>query len=129
LDIEGNRNHFVGIIKVANWFPKLQIMLREVRPFEIDRLLDMYNVPREFDLLNIDIDSYDYWVWDSMVDYRPKIVVIECNGMEEEYVQPPEKHDGKEGASKPSLIKLGLKKGYKFVGQVGNLFFIRGDLL
>lgn len=131
LDIEANRNHFVGLIKVANIFPKLQIMLREVTPYEIDNLLDMYNVPEEFDLLNIDIDCYDYWVWDSMKKYKPKIVIIECNGMlDYDYVQPPKVgYPGKKGSSKSSLIKLGESKGYKFVGMVGNLFFVREDLL
>lgn len=131
LDIEANRNHFVGLIKVANLFPKLQIMLREVTPYEIDNLLDMYKVPQEFDLLNIDIDSYDYWVWDSMKNYKPKIVIIECNSMlDYDYVQPPKAgYPGKKGSSKSSLIKLGESKGYTFVGQVGNLFFVRSDLL
>lgn len=131
LDIEGNRNHFKGLIKTANLFPKLQIMLREVRPFEIDTLLDMYDVPTDFALLNIDIDSYDYWVWDSIKKYRPKIVIIECNGIYKvDYVQPATANfSGKKGSSHSSLVKLGESKGYVYVGQVGNLFFVRNDLL
>lgn len=131
LDIEGNRNHFVGLIKTANIFPNLNIMLREVKPDEMDKLLGMFGVPSNFDLLNIDIDSYDYWLWTNMKNYKPKIVIIECNGLyDSEYIQPAKSgYKGKKGSSRPSLIKLGESLGYKFVGQVGNLFFVRSDLL
>jgi hypothetical protein len=42
-------------------------------------VFDKYAVPREFDLLSIDIDGNDYWVWRALEGYTPRVVVIEYN--------------------------------------------------
>ena len=59
------------------------IALRRVVGFEgpdrLDRILAETPVPRDFDLLSIDIDGNDFHVWDAVEDYRPKLVVIEFN--------------------------------------------------
>jgi SAM-dependent methyltransferase len=34
-------------------------------------------VPKDFDILSIDIDGMDYHIWDSLKNYRPRIVCIE----------------------------------------------------
>jgi hypothetical protein len=45
----------------------------------LDNLLSKTNIPIDFDILSIDIDSYDYHVWKSLKKYNPKIVIIEIN--------------------------------------------------
>ena len=45
----------------------------------IQDLFQKYHVPKKFDLLSIDIDYNDYWVWKSIVDYFPRVVIIEYN--------------------------------------------------
>lgn len=45
----------------------------------IQNLFKKYNVPESFDLLSIDIDYNDYWVWKAITDYSPRVVVIEFN--------------------------------------------------
>ncbi len=45
----------------------------------IERLLVGGDVPDEFDLLSIDIDGNDYWVWNAITRYRPRVLVIEYN--------------------------------------------------
>ena len=106
----------------------------------VESLFKKYNVPKEFDLLSIDIDSNDYWVWKAIKKYSPRTVVIKYNA----HVPPNEsktvkynlnlKNDGTDyfGASLLALAKLGKSKGYTLIGCSArgiNAFFIRNDLI
>lgn len=103
---------------------------------KLNKILSKYEIPCDFDLLSIDIDSYDYWVWASLT-YNPKIVIIEYNSSFEEavtlpYEYPPKPCDYGEyfGASASALVKLGNTKGYELIGLIpyNNLIFIRKGL-
>jgi len=106
----------------------------------IESLFEKMSVPKEFDLLSIDIDGNDYWVWKAINNYSPRVVVIEYNAVfrpPQQYVvkYQPEKHfpiTSYFGASLESLKILGEEKGYKLVGCnfLGvNAFFVRKDLV
>jgi hypothetical protein len=104
-------------------------------------IFERFAVPREFDLLSIDIDGNDYWVWERLGGYRPKIVVIEYNGTK----PPPERWvmryvpdfrwnvgESYWGASLASLEALGTRLDYALVGTDRNgvnAFFVRDDLV
>lgn len=116
------------------------IKIEKVTAENIQKLFKKYNVPPIFDLLSIDIDFNDYWVWKSIVDYSPRVVVIEYNSSipptESRVVQydPEAKWDGTNyfGASLLALQKLGLTKGYTLIGcndSGVNAFFCKTDLL
>jgi hypothetical protein len=92
----------------------------------------------ELDLLSIDIDGNDYWIWDAL-SIRPRVVIVEYNAK----FRPPtlwvmeydEQHrwdlSDYHGASLQSLAELGRRKGYALVGcgLAGvNAFFVRDDL-
>lgn len=94
----------------------------------------------EPDVLSIDIDGNDYWLWKSLGSYRARVVVIEYNALfppDMEWVMPyaPNhrwRRDTWFGASLKSLEKLGRQLGYRMVGCtfVGtNVFFVRDDLV
>jgi tetratricopeptide (TPR) repeat protein len=58
--------------------PLASIQRESVTAENVNQLFAKYHVPREFDLLSIDIDGNDYWVGKALA-YRPRAVVIEYN--------------------------------------------------
>ena len=101
----------------------------------IESLFDRYEVPADFDLLSIDIDGNEYWVWKALERYRPRVVVVEYNvffGTDVSKTMPydPE-HSWDQtkfhGASLAALRKLGREKGYALVhtdSYAPNAFFV-----
>lgn len=137
--VEGSSYRY-GRLK-ANYGDVHSVQLRheQVQPDTVGRLLEEAGVPAEFDLLSVDIDGNDYWIWRALEAFRPRLVVIEYNP----YYTPPErwdmcfnaKHvwDGSTyyGASLESLYHLGKSKGYELVccdDMGNNAFFVRRDL-
>lgn len=93
----------------------------------------------ELDLLSIDVDGNDYWIWDAL-GIKPRVLVIEYNAK----FRPPVKwvmqynpehrwnYTDYQGASLESLNALARQKGYTIVGccLAGvNAFFVRDDLV
>jgi hypothetical protein len=106
----------------------------------VEKIFKKYDVPKEFDLLSIDIDSNDYWIWKAINKYSPRVIIIEYNA----HIPPNEsktvkydinfKNDGTDyyGASLLALAKLGKSKGYTLIGCSArgiNAFFVRDDLI
>ncbi len=58
---------------------RLTVMQAFITAENIEDLFRRGKVPEEFDLLSIDIDRNDYYVWEKITHYRPRAVVIECN--------------------------------------------------
>lgn len=91
----------------------------------INTLLVQAGVPAEIDLMSIDIDGNDYWVWDAITATTPKVVVIETHtefGMnnivvpyDKDYVYPG-RHPDYHGASPVAMERLAARKGYRLVG-------------
>lgn len=109
-------------------------------PETIEALLGEAGVPPEPDVLSIDIDSSDYWVWDAIAAYKPRLVIVEYNGalpLERALTQPLDAAadwDGSDyfGASLGAYERLAERKGYALVHTESagvNAFFVRRDLL
>ena len=101
----------------------------------------------EIDLLSIDIDGNDYWIWEAVTACSPRLVIIEYNslfGPDRAVVVPydPEfdRHRFAEaaegghyyfGASLQALSRLAEQKGYRLVATEPrgvNAFFLRNDV-
>jgi hypothetical protein len=121
--------------------PTINLRRDFVTAENINQIFAKYDVPEEFDLLSIDIDGNDYWVWRRLSGaYRPRVVMVEYNAS----VGPHERRtiaydpafvwSGTDyfGASLAALEQLGASKGYRLLGceSTGvNAFFVRSDLL
>ncbi len=111
--------------------PKSRISLIHciVTPENVNALL-----PESFDLLSIDIDGQDFYVWQAM-EARPNIVVIEYNAHKSGISVVPRDDLFKWksvkdylgfGASLDALAALGKKKGYHVVAHNrANMFFVK----
>jgi hypothetical protein len=77
-----------------------------------------------YDILNIDIDSYDHEIWEEH-KLSPKIVIIEINSG----LAPVEQNNKSKGYSFMDSLKVGINKGYSCVCHTGNMIFVRNDLL
>jgi hypothetical protein len=104
-------------------------------PENASDLFAQAGVPPEPDLLSIDIDGQDYWVWEVLEAYRPRVVVIEYNAklVGARLVERKGSVHGRIdfGASLEALRALGDRKGYTLVHAelAGvNLFFVRKEL-
>lgn len=106
----------------------------------VNTLLTNCGLTGELDLLSIDIDGMDYWVWEAVTACKPRIVAIEYNWLfrAERAVTIPYDADfdvsagllgGYRGASLAALVHLGRRKGYRLVAtEHVNAFFLRNDL-
>ena len=86
LSIELDDKKFKKMQFVYNKFENAYISKSKVTPDNINKVLDKFDVPQNFDILNLDIDSYDLFVIKKLLEsYRPKIVSMEIN----EKIPPP----------------------------------------
>ncbi len=134
--VKSARKHFAREIQAG----RLTVLNAFVTAENIEELFGRANVPAELDLLSIDIDRNDYWVWRKIQRYRPRVVVIEYNAMFPPGVEWVVEYDPKAwwdgsshfGASLTSYERLGRQKGYGLVGcnlSGVSAFFVRQDLL
>lgn len=94
-------------------------------PQRLDTLLARTALPREFDLLSIDIDGNDYAIWDSLADYSPRVVVIEHN----KTIPIEINFHSDRGSSLRALVALGKRKGYELAAANDlNGILVRQDL-
>ena len=130
--IEGDEKHYQDLLSTAEKHQKIipvNAFVARTQDAEnsLNSILSKTPIPLDFAVLSIDIDSYDCDVWESLQDYKPRIVVIEINS-----AVPPGiiwRHSAKtEGNTFTATLNVGIKKGYTLVCHTGNLIFVRNDL-
>jgi hypothetical protein len=87
----------------------------------LDAILTGMPIPPDFDFLSVDIDGNDYHAWNAILEYRPKIVMVEFNPTippEVHFVQPADPAINW-GSSLTALVELGKKKDYELIGVIG----------
>ena len=109
----------------------------------INDLIQEHGFMGDIDLLSLDLDGVDYWIWDAIEVIRPRVVVAEtqCIWGPDRSVTVPYRRDLNSplvngfgvysGASLPAFVRLAKRKEYRLVGTqtLGfNAFFIRDDL-
>jgi hypothetical protein len=113
------------------------VQMEHVTAENVNDIFAKYHVPQEFDVLSIDIDGNDYWVWKA-ITYTARVVVIEWNCSISPFkalaipYSPNFAWDSTcyYGASILALTRLGERKGMILVAadkRATNLFFVRAQ--
>jgi hypothetical protein len=133
--IEGDPERARECAQSYEGYPGSRCIQAWVYPGNVELLFEENGVPKDLDLLVIDIDSNDWYVWRAIRDFRPKVVLIEYNAL----FAPPTRmvidfhplnywdDSTYYGASIQSMYELGRKKGYEllYAERNGvNLFFV-----
>ena len=93
----------------------------------LDSILGKTKLKKNFDILSIDIDSYDLDVFLSVKNYEPKILIIEANRMSKGILH---KHNKEiPGNSFSQIIQDVIQKNYTPIVFTGNIFFVRSNLI
>jgi hypothetical protein len=108
----------------------------------VDGLVAAHGFAGPVDLLSLDVDGNDYWIWKALDCVKPRVVVLEFNascGPEKRLTiaydpafrlnlaEPPYRC----GASLPAFVSLARSKGYRLVGVESrgiNAFFVQSGL-
>jgi hypothetical protein len=113
-----------------------------VSPEAIDQLLSSRGLVGEIDLLLIDIDSVDLWLWEDLTVLQPRVVVVEYShfwGPHRAVSVPRDWAPPADGsidafhcsASLEAFARVGRRKGYRLVAVNNrrfNAFFVRDDV-
>jgi hypothetical protein len=139
LFMDGDGDFFAALQRKYRASEHVVTTLAMVTPENVQELFAAARVPPEPAVLSIDVDGADYWIWEAIEDYRPRVVVVEYNSAidpRRRLVQPadhPGGWDGSDyyGASLAAMRTLGERKGYRLVhAELSgvNAFFVREDL-
>ena len=129
------QNRFRPVIKTGQLKVKNAFITRD----NINELFTSEGFSGEIDLLSIDIDGNDYYVWQAVKAVNPRVVVIEYNGKFPPDLEWKQAYNSKhiwdgsdwQGASLKAYELLGRELGYQLVGtnfNGVNAFFVRQDL-
>lgn len=110
----------------------------------VNDLLAAKGVSGEIDVLSLDIDGIDYWVFERLSVCSPRLVIVEYNplfGLDRALTIPYDPDFDRHrfdvpgfayyGASLPAFVRLAGRKGYRLVAvepRGVNAFFVRQDL-
>ena len=110
-----------------------------VTPANVDDVIREARLDGEIDVLSIDVDGNDYWIWEAITSATPAIVVIETHteyrlhdvlAPYHEPGTPPPREGEPFGASPAAMNRLARRLGYRLVGgsRFGfNAFFVRSE--
>jgi hypothetical protein len=143
LIIDGNEE-WVNAVRGSSlcWRYNLKAVAAWIDCDNINSLILSSGIAGKIGILSIDIDGNDYWVWESINQIKPIIVICEWNSSygDQHSVSIPYQADFHRasahysqqywGASIEALNSLGLRKGYRLVGSNlagNNLFFVRSE--
>jgi hypothetical protein len=139
--IEGDPSYISALKKIASDFKGIEVIESFIsceKDNKLDEILSKTRLNKNFDLLSIDIDGNDLWIWKSIENYDPKVVIVEYNSnypsTKSLCINYDKDHrhklDAYYSATVSAYKKIADEKEYKLVGytQGLNLIFCKKSL-
>ncbi len=80
----------------------------------LDDILEREGAPYDLDLLVIDVDGQDYHLWNSLVNHRPRVLLVEFNPQVDSMYIPEPGAEGTQAGIQP-LRWMAKAKGYTVI--------------
>ncbi len=94
----------------------------------LEAILEDNDIDFNIDLLSIDIDGNDYYIFRSLNRLRPRVIICEYNPTFPADLDVYHDYDVYAGCSVGALIRIGKAKGYSLVAITDtNCFFVRNE--
>ena len=132
--IEANKEKFgkleaeyAGNGKVA----ALNCLVETAGDFSLNSILKIAEAPSEPDFLSIDVDGLDWYMWESLSTFSPRLISIEFNPTVPNDIIFIQDNDPtiNQGCSLAALIELAQSKSYELVATTSwNAFFVKKEL-
>jgi hypothetical protein len=124
------------------WVAPPRFLANWITAENVDALVAGNSFGGPIDLLSLDVDGNDYWIWRALTCVTPRVVVLEFNGScgpdksvsmsyAPQFRLDPAVQPYRCGASLAAFVKLARSKGYRLVGlqSLGfNAFFVRDGI-
>ena len=135
--IERGKSFYKKYPNPWNYQPKFEQAF--ITKDNVNELISKNKISGEIELLSIDIDGNDYWIWKAIEVISPKVVIVESQvafGISD-FVSPysdvvnQNLSSTNYGASTSALVNLGKEKGYRLIGSNeygNNLFFVKNGI-
>lgn len=120
--IEADDEHYQKLRQLAS--EEVRTVHRKIDRFSLDAILAGAGAPENLDLAVIDIDGQDWWIWNGLADFRPRLMLIEFDYKSEDkgVFIPGEGCPGQ--ASYEAILQLGAALEYEALAKTRcNLLF------
>jgi hypothetical protein len=136
--VRRGQKFYASCADTFTWPPKL--VHAWITAENVNLLIRENGFAGDIDLLSLDMDGIDYWIWKVIDCVNPRVIVLEYNNAlgpdvsatipnkADFRVEIEDGHMNYFGASLSAFVKLGKQKGYRLVGceRYGfNAFFVR----
>lgn len=126
--IEGDAGREKALAQSIQNFPKVtsyNAVVTAQGENSLDNILTRLEAPSSLDLLSVDIDGDDYYVFEGLTQFSPRVVVIEYNPTIPPAMDLVQAQGEYFGASALALVNLAKEKGYGLVCCTeSNCFFV-----
>lgn len=124
--LQNGRSFYSQLADTSSYPPKL--VSTWITRENVNQIVKENGFENPVDLLSLDIDGVDYWIWEALDVIRPRVVIaeVQCIWGSDRAVTVPYRPDFRSvfidqfgvysGASLPAFVKLARKKRYRLVG-------------